>query len=64
MKYTGEQDKIAEELNNYIEENGVKINFVATKIGIARETLSRFKNKKMDLHKDIIKKIVIYIRQR
>lgn len=64
MKYTGEQDKIAEELNNYIEENGVKINFVATKIGIARETLSRFKNKKMDLHKDVIKKIVIYIRQR
>lgn len=62
MKYTGEQDKIAEELNNYIEENGVKINFIATKIGIARETLSRFKNKKMDLHKDIIKKIVNYIK--
>ena len=35
MKYTGEQDKIADMLNNYIEENGVKINFVATKIGIA-----------------------------
>ena len=62
MKYTGEQDKIAEELNNYIEENGVKINFVATKIGIARETLSRFKNKKQDLHKDIIEKIVNYIK--
>ena len=62
MKYTGEQDKIAEELNNYIEENGVKINFVATKIGIARETLSRFKNKKMDLHKDVIEKIVNYIK--
>lgn len=62
MKYTGEQDKIADMLNNYIEENGVKINFVATKIGIARETLSRFKNKKMDLHKDIIKKIVNYIK--
>ena len=62
MKYTGEQDKIAEELNNYIEENGVKINFIASKIGIARETLSRFKNKKMDLHKDIIKKIVNYIK--
>ena len=64
MKYTGEQDRIAEELNNYIEENGVNINFVATKIGIARETLSRFKNKKMDLHKDVIEKIVTYIRQR
>ena len=64
MKYTGEQDRIAEELNNYIEENGVKINFVETKIGIARETLSRFKNKKMDLHKDVIEKIVTYIRQR
>ena len=64
MKYTGEQDKIAEESNNYIEENGVKINFIATKIGVARETLSRFKNKKMDLHKDIIEKIVTYIRQR
>lgn len=64
MKYTVEQDRIAEELNNYIEENGVKINFVATKIGIARETLSRFKNKKMDLHKDVIEKIVTYIRQR
>ena len=64
MKYTGEQDRIEEELNNYIEENGVKINFVATKIGIARETLSRFKNKKMDLHKDVIEKIVTYIRQR
>ena len=64
MKYTGEQDRIAEELNNYIEENVVKINFVATKIGIARETLSRFKNKKMDLHKDVIEKIVTYIRQR
>ena len=64
MKYTGEQDKIAEELNNYIEEKGVKINFIATKIGVARETLSRFKNKKMDLHKDIIEKIVTYIRQR
>ena len=64
MKYTGEQDRIAEELNNYIEENGVTINFVATKIGIARETLSRFKNKKMDLHKDVIEKIVTYIRQR
>lgn len=64
MKYIGEQDKIAEELNNYIEENGVKINFIATKIGVARETLSRFKNKKMDLHKDIIEKIVTYIRQR
>ena len=64
MKYTGEQDKIAEELNNYIEEHGVKINFIATKIGVARETLSRFKNKKMDLHKDIIEKIVTYIRQR
>ncbi len=64
MKYTGEQDRIADMLNNYIEENGVKINFVATKIGIARETLSRFKNKKMNLHKDVIKKIVIYIRQR
>ena len=51
-------------LNNYIEENGVKINFIATKIGIARETLSRFKNKKQDLHKDIIEKIVTYIRQR
>ena len=64
MKYTGEQDRIAEELNNYIEEKGVKINFVATKIGIARETLSRFKNKKMDLHKDVIEKIVTYITQR
>ena len=62
MKYTGEQDKIAEELNNYIEENGVKINFIATKIGIARETLSRFKNKKQNLHKDIIEKIVNYIK--
>ncbi len=62
MKYTGEQDKIAEELNNYIEKNGVKINFIATKIGIARETLSRFKNKKMDLHKDVIEKIVNYIK--
>ena len=62
MKYTGEQDKIAEELNNYIEENGVKINFIATKIGVARETLSRFKNKKMDLHKDVIEKIVNYIK--
>ena len=62
MKYTGKQDKIAEELNNYIEENGVKINFIATKIGIARETLSRFKNKKQDLHKDIIEKIVNYIK--
>lgn len=62
MKYTGEQDKIADMLNNYIEENGVKINFIATKIGVARETLSRFKNKKMDLHKDIIKKIVNYIK--
>ena len=64
MKYTGEQDKIAEELNNYIEEKGVKINFIASKIGIARETLSRFKNKKMNLHKDVIEKIVTYIRQR
>lgn len=64
MKYTGEQDKIADMLNNYIEENGVKINFIASKIGIARETLSRFKNKKMDLHKDVIEKIVTYIRQR
>ena len=62
MKYTGEQDKIAEELNNYIEKNGVKINFIATKIGVARETLSRFKNKKMDLHKDVIEKIVNYIK--
>ena len=62
MKYTGKQDKIAEELNNYIEENGVKINFIATKIGIARETLSRFKNKKQNLHKDIIEKIVNYIK--
>ena len=62
MKYTGEQDKIAEELNNYLEENGVKINFIATKIGVARETLSRFKNKKMDLHKDVIEKIVNYIK--
>ena len=62
MKYTGEQDKIADMLNNDIEENGVKINFIATKIGVARETLSRFKNKKMDLHKDIIKKIVNYIK--
>ena len=64
MKYTGEQDKIADMLNNYIEKNGVKINFVAGKIGIARETLSRFKNKKMNLHKDVIEKIVTYIRQR
>ena len=62
MKYTGEQDKIAEELNNYIEKNGVKINFIATKIGIARETLSRFKNKKQDLHKNVIEKIVNYIK--
>ena len=62
MKYTGEQDKIADMLNNYIEENGGKINFIATKIGIARETLSRFKNKKMDLHKDVIEKIVNYIK--
>ena len=62
MKYTGEQDKIAEELNNYIEENGVKINFIATKIGIARETLSRFKNKKQNLHKNVIEKIVNYIK--
>ena len=62
MKYTGEPDRIADMLNNYIEENGVKINFVATKIGIARETLSRFKNKKQDLHKDIIEKIVNYIK--
>ena len=64
MKYTGEQDKIAEELNNYIEENGVKINFIATKIGIARETLSRFKNKKQDLHKDTLNKLIRHIRQR
>lgn len=64
MKYTGEQDKIADMLNNYIEENGVKINFVATKIGIARETLSRFKNKKQDLHKDTLNKLIRYIRQR
>lgn len=62
MKYTGEQDKIAEELNNYIEKNGVKINFIATKIGVARETLSRFKNKKQDLHKNVIEKIVNYIK--
>ena len=62
MKYTGEQDKIADMLNNYIKKNGVKINFIASKIGIARETLSRFKNKKMNLHKDIIEKIVTYIR--
>ena len=61
MKYTGEQDKIAEELNNYIEKNGVKINFIATKIGVARETLSRFKNKNQDLHKNVIEKIVNYI---
>ena len=64
MKYTGEQDKIADMLNNYIEENGVKINFIATKIGIARETLSRFKNKKQDLHKDTLNKLIRYIRQR
>ena len=64
MKYTGEQDKIAEELNNYIEENGVKINFIASKIGIARETLSRFKNKKQDLHKDTLNKLIRHIRQR
>ena len=64
MKYTGEHDKIAEELNNYIEKNGVKINFIASKIGIARETLSRFKNKKQDLHKDTLNKLIRYIRQR
>ena len=64
MKYTGEQDKIADMLNNYIEENGVKINFIATKIGIARETLSRFKNKKQDLHQDTLNKLIRYIRQR
>ncbi len=64
MKYTGEQDKIADMLNNYIEENGVKINFIASKIGIARETLSRFKNKKQDLHKDTLNKLIRHIRQR
>ena len=64
MKYTGEQDRIADMLNNYIEENGVKINFIASKIGIARETLSRFKNKKQDLHKDTLNKLIRHIRQR
>ena len=64
MKYSGRQDKEVQLLNNYIEENGVKINFIASKIGIARETLSRFKNKKQDLHKDTLDKLVKYIRER
>lgn len=55
------QEEVRNKLINYIEKFGSSISFIAKKADISRETLSRFKNKKQELHTKTLNKILSVI---
>lgn len=58
------QEEIREKLINYLHKYGSSLSFVAKQIDISRETLSRFKNNKQDLHINTLEKIDNFIREK
>lgn len=58
------QEEVREELINYLSKYGSSLSFVAKGINISRETLSRFKNNKQDLHINPLEKIDNFIKEK
>lgn len=58
------QEEIREKLINYLNKYGSSLSFVAKQIDISRETLSRFKNNKQDLHINTLEKIDNFIKEK
>lgn len=58
------QEEVREELINYLSKYGSSLSFVAKGIDISRETLSRFKNNKQDLHINTLEKIDNFIKEK
>lgn len=55
-------DNIRRDLNNYLQDNGIKSKFIASKIGISESMMSYFLNNKKSLSVNNLQKIynIIY----
>lgn len=58
------QEEVRNKLINYLNKYGSSLSFVAKGINISRETLSRFKNNKQELHVDTLKKIDNFLKEK
>ncbi|WP_394896052.1 helix-turn-helix domain-containing protein [Clostridium paraputrificum] len=58
------QEEVREKLINYLNKYGSSLAFVSKEIDISRETLSRFKNNKQDLHINTLNKIDNFIKEK
>lgn len=55
------EEMTRELLNKYIEKHGSSVTHIAVEIGIARETLSRFRTNKRKLADPVLDKLMDYL---
>lgn len=58
------QEEVREKLINYLNKYGSSLAFVSKEIDISRETLSRFRNNKQNLHINTLNKINNFIKEK
>lgn len=54
-------EKVRVLLNNYIKENGVKVNYVAKSVGLSESALCRFRHNKRGLREKNLNKILEFL---